>query len=268
MEKKEQFLEFVMRLLSKYKRPALACSFGKDSMVMLHMFRQAGIDLPVVFHRDPWWPQKYKFADRIINEWSLEVHDYAPFAVTLWKGENMMAFTNHYQVGPMPHGVMMLPKNIVSPEPGKKFLCGIKDVLGRPTGTYNYPFDLVFSGHKNADDDPIAGSVKLNLDIKLNNNIGPDIAFPLRNWTDEDVWDYTEKHSVPQDVGKYDIKTRSEIEDKWENDHYAHVCIACCDSRNKSVSVMCPKFNCEVSNISHLVPYSSPNFDYYGEGAK
>lgn len=264
MEQVADTLSFVRKTLGAYRRPALMCSFGKDSMVLLHLLRGDGINLPIVFHRDPWWPKKYAFADRIISEWHLEVHDYAPSAVTLWQGKEIMAFTNHYQIGPTQQSFLQVPKNILPPEAGRKYLCGIRDVLNRPTGTYNYPFDLVLIGHKSSDQDQIAGKVPLHVDVKHNEGIAPDAAFPLRHWTDDDIWDYTAQHGVPQQEDRYDVANRKEWSDKWTNSDYANVCIACCDKRSSAKSVRCPMLDREVVNVADRVPYAEPQFDYYG----
>jgi len=237
-------------------------------MILLHLLKSRGLRLPVIFHRDPWWPKKYAFADRIISEYGLEVHDWAPLAMTLWEGKSIMAFTTHYQIGPLPGGVLQCPKNILPPEPDKPFLCGLRDVLKRPTGTFNYPWDCVLIGHKNSDEDQIAGKVALNCDIKQNAGVGPDAAFPLRNWTDKDIWDYTACYNVPQQEDRYDVANRCELPDKSANSDYAHVCIACCDRRSDAKAVYCPKFGCSVTTVADQVPYDAPRFNYYGEGAK
>lgn len=254
------------RVLHEYKTPAFMCSFGKDSMVLLHLLRSRKLRLPVIFHRDPWWPEKYAFADRMIREYGLEVHDYPPVAMTLWQGEKIMAFTNHYQTGPLPGGVLKLPKNILPPEEGKRFLCGL-DVLKRPVGTFNYPWDCVLIGHKNSDEDSIAGRVTLHCDIKLNAGIGPDAAFPLREWTDADIWQYTHENEVPQQTDRYDTINGVELEDKWTNSDYANVCIACCDKSKPCRSTHCPKLDCEVSYCGDRVPYDSVKLDYFGGNA-
>lgn len=264
---KELYAIAVIRLvMSTAKNPAFMCSFGKDSMVLLHIIRKHGIKLPIIFHKDPWFPKKYSFADKLIAEYELEVYDYPPFAVTMWEGESIMAFTNHYQIGDISRGsILQLPKNILPPEEGKKWLCGLKDILGRPTGSFNYPWDFVFIGHKDSDEDQIAGKVKLHCDIKNNAGVGPSAAFPLRHFTDKDIWDYTDLHNVPQQEDRYDLKTRKEVEDKEANSDYANVCIECIDSRKKGQFVKCPKMNgLVISNASDMVPYSKPNHDYYG----
>lgn len=263
LEKKIARAKLVIRqALADAKKPAFMCSFGKDSMVLLDVLHQMGERLPIIFHRDPWWPNKYEFADRMIREMKLEVHDYPPSAVTLWEGKEIMAFTNHYQIGRTPQSYLQLPKNILPPVPGRGFLCGLRDVLARPTGTFNYPWDLVFIGHKSSDSDQIAGKVPLHVDVKQNYGAAPDAAFPLRSWTDSDVWDYTQEFAIPQQEDRY--QDRTELPDKTNNSDYAHVCIACCDRRTPDAVVRCPVSNLEVSNVSRMVPYAEPKFDYFG----
>lgn len=259
---------FISRIIAEYRNPVFMCSFGKDSMVLLHIMQSMGVSIPILFHRDPWWSNKYRFADRIIANLELEVHDYPPERMSLWEGKEIMAFTSHYRIGANPAAVMQVPKNILPPD-GRKFLCGLKDILGRPTGGWhNYPWDVAFVGHKNSDKDQIAGSVELNCDIKNGAGLTPDLAFPLRYFTDADIWDYTEEFGVQQQEDRYDIANRRELPDKMNNSDYSHVCIKCCDSRSKATSVICPKNGREISCVSSMVPYESPQHTYYGDQSK
>jgi hypothetical protein len=267
-EKIEYAKNFIKHIVTEYRNPVFMCSFGKDSMVLLDIIERAGVRLPVLFHRDPWWPNKYKFADRIIAGLGLEVHDYPPERMSLWEGKEIMAFTSHYRVGSHPEALMQVPKNILPPD-GRKFLCGLKDVLKRPTGGWHsYPWDVALVGHKNSDQDQIAGKVTLNCDIKNGAGLTPDLAFPLRYFTDDDIWDYTEQFGVPQQEDRYNVQSRKELPDKMNNSDYAHVCIACCDSRSKALSVKCPKNGAEMSCAPSLVSYESPQHTYYGDQSK
>lgn len=257
----------ISHVYSVYKNPVFMCSFGKDSMVILEILQRMDKTPPVLFHRDPWFPEKYTFADEMIMRYGLEVYDYPPSAMTLWEGKEIMAFTSHYQVGNRADAIMQLPKNILPPEDGVKYVCGLRDILRRPTGYFNYPWDVAFVGHKNSDQDQIAGKIPLNCDIKQANGVTPDLCFPLRQWTDDDIWDYIDRFAVPVQLNRYDKKARKELPDKRFNSDYAHVCIACCDSRSKALSVMCPKYGREVSCVSNFVPYAKPLTTYFGDDA-
>lgn len=231
---------------------------------MLNLLAGMGHKLPIIFYTDPWFPAKYKWARDIIAEFGLETYDYPPLGVTLLHGKSIVAFTNHYQIG---NCTLELPKNIEKPVDGRKWVCGL-EVLSRPTGTFNYPWDAVFIGHKDTDVDQIAGSVKLHVDVKLNAGRGPDGLFPLKHWTDDDIWEYTDRFNVPQQWDRYDRQTKKEYDDKFTNSDYANVCINCCDCRETQKSVPCPKLGgMKVPVIASMVPYKELLGGYYGNDA-
>ena len=260
----------IREALEQSTAPVLLCSFGKDSMVLLHLLRSMGLDLPVVFHRDPWFPHKYAFADRMIREWNLTVWDWQPVAVSLWHGKGIVAFTNHYQIGQKPTGepvTCSVPKNILPPVEGKPYLCGLADLMHRPTGTFQYPWDMAFIGHKSSDQDQIAGRVPLHTDL-VRVDHGPTGAFPLRHWTDDDIWDYTDRFAVPVQTDRYyrDDLGWDELPDKTANSDYWTACMACIDRRNGPV-VDCPKLKRQVRNVSGTVAHIELRAAYFGEEA-
>jgi Phosphoadenosine phosphosulfate reductase family len=258
----------IQMVMTNYSKPVLMCSFGKDSMVLLHLVREvADQNIPILFHRDPWFSAKYEFAEKVIRDWELIVFDYPPVSVSMWQGKSIVAFTNHYQIGLDPKTkkptALALPKNIVDPEPNKPWLCGRRDFLNRPVAYFNYPWDVTLIAHKSSDVDQIAGSVPLSCDIKQNDASGPDAAFPLRHWTDEDVWNYTEEHSLPVQDTRYEKLNGhwTEKADKTFNSDYWHACIKCIDPREPK-TVHCPLLDMEISNISDQVLYQDCVPDY------
>ena len=52
---------------------ALACSFGKDSMALLEAFAEIGVKPAIFWLRDPFFPEKDKYAFRQIVERELRV---------------------------------------------------------------------------------------------------------------------------------------------------------------------------------------------------
>ena len=253
--------EFIARVMENYKAPAFLCSFGKDSMVLLHIMRGMGVNVPLVFYRDPWFAKKYVFAQRVAAEWDLVVHDYNPSRVTMSEGREIMAFTNPYQIG---GAQLARPKNILEPVAGERFVCGLTDVLHRPTGSYNFNWDAVFIGHKSSDQDQIAGKIPLHADVRSGAGIFPDAVFPLRHWTDADVWSYSKTHNVPQQEDRYDVENECELPDKSANSDYARVCIECVDCRKRGQVVHCPKLDMDVTNVSERVVYEGLTSDYFG----
>jgi 3'-phosphoadenosine 5'-phosphosulfate sulfotransferase (PAPS reductase)/FAD synthetase len=107
------------------------CSFGKDSMVLLHLCRSMDFKWPVLFHREPFMPHKYRFANQIIDDWNLTVYDYRPSAVSIMKKGHTMEIVNEYQIGTQ---TCVVPTGICSIEGEKEFICGLEDLLCKPTG--------------------------------------------------------------------------------------------------------------------------------------
>jgi len=251
-------------------KPALMCSFGKDSMVLLHLIREVlplnrmsthAYPVPIIYHRHPWFAMKNMFADSVIRSWALEVHDYPPLVCGVKFKKDRLELVARYRFGE--DGAMDLPMNTEEPISRRDFVCGLNDWILRPKmELMTFPWQNVFIGHKSADIDLFDGRVPLHCD---NTTIGKaELVFPLRHWSDDDVWDYIEAEHVPYDMRRY--KDRAEIEDKWLNPDYLHACTRCIDPRNKAEQeVDCPKTGGKVPNIGQQVLRLQQRPDYIGE---
>jgi 3'-phosphoadenosine 5'-phosphosulfate sulfotransferase (PAPS reductase)/FAD synthetase len=251
--------EFLLECFAKFSKPVLMASFGKDSQVLLWLLRSMKRIPPILFYEDPWFPRKYAFAHKVIEAMNLEVYDYPPIRTTMLYGKGIPAFVNEYLLsGNM---TMALPKNIVEYQDGdEEYLCGLS-FFTRPLGTFVYPWDLVLIGHKSSDEDQIYGKVPLKTRL-VTRDSGPAYAFPLKDWTDTDVWDYTEKHDVPVQASRYDQANRKEWKTKYFNSDYWPACIRCVDRRRAGDTVFCPKFGRHLVNRSDTVAEFNWKPDY------
>jgi hypothetical protein len=249
--------------MAQVQRPAILSSFGKESMVQTHLTREMGLRLPIVYHRNHWFPEKNAFADEVIQLWQLEAHDWPPSECGIKvhdtiHGEPGTAGTtpagviqtvSRYQIGP--DIGMDVPNGILEPIDGEPFLCGVIDILERPKGTFFHPWDLYLSGHKSCDEDIFEGPCPLRTDFQPIDN-GPATAFPLRHWSNDDVWDYLERFDVPIQRNRYDVANRCEWPDKRYNNDYVEACTRCIDPRQPAI-VYCPKWNRAIPNVSGRV---------------
>jgi hypothetical protein len=242
--------DFIAQQVAEHSRPAILSSFGKDSMVLLHLVRAMGLTLPVIFHRDPWEPWKNKFADDIISGWKLAVYDWLPAATGI-KVRKTFETVGRWQTGPK--SFADIPKNIIPPSNRQDFLCGLRDIMDRPKGGCHYhPWDLYLCGHKSSDVDECDGPVPLSVELFHG---PPDVAFPLRDWSDEDVWDYIRRERVPIQEERYNRVTGKlrEGHEHFSND-YITACVRCLDPRMGSM-VSCPKLNgAMIPNVSAKFP--------------
>lgn len=77
--------ELIERTLAEHRRPVVGCSFGKDSMVVLHLVRQFVPDVEVVFiNTGAEFPDTVRFARRIEREWGLNLKVALP-QTNFWK---------------------------------------------------------------------------------------------------------------------------------------------------------------------------------------
>jgi hypothetical protein len=230
-------------------------------MVLLDLIRQVlpprelnchSYPLPVIYHRHPYFPAKHEFADEVIRSWALEIYDFPPLACGVKcrvKDESHAArleLVTRYQVGT---GAIDLPMNTEPPIERRPFVCGLQWLVRPKTLGAQWPWTTVFIGHKSSDVDPYEGPVPLKDDQVQ--TAGVTAVFPLRHWTDEDVWDYIEQNAVPYDMRRYRVKDAGashaaggrweENPDKWLNPDYVHACTACIDPRETRKTVPCPK---------------------------
>ena len=151
-------------------------------------------------------------------------------------------------------GVEMLdlPINVCAPEeyPRRDYICGLMDFLMQPKSVaVKQPWDVIFHGHKSSDVDQFEGHVPLNAQSTMIG--GMRVVFPLRDWTDEDIWNHTEEYKLPVQTTRY--RDRKEIVDRWHNPDYTHACTRCIDTREERKMVYCPKLNMGVANVGDRV---------------
>lgn len=203
-----QTIDVIREHIEKATNPAIMCSFGKDSLVLVHITRTFLVDLPVIFYKEPTMPAKYRFARRVAEEWNLKVHEYLPARTGLQQTGSVVEFVNSYPIG---EGLMNLALNRIEPKDGEEGLCGILDFLAKPVANSTFPFDVVFHGHKSLDQDPSYTNLRLKQQVVTNPG-SATLVFPLKDWTDDDVWSYIEENQLPIHHDRYE-----KVDGKWQN---------------------------------------------------
>lgn len=239
--------QLVRTLMRRAERPAIMCSFGKDSMVLLHLVRSEGLRLPVIFHREAFLPKKYAFSRKVIALWNLAVYDFPPLQTAVQEHAGNYEIVNYYPAGARP---CIVPTGLTAPAGTEKPLCALHDLYLKPTGTFNYPWDVVFHGHKSSDVDPVYGPVPLAADFARNID-SASAVFPLRHFTDADVWAYHAKFDLPVHVERYEEHGGSwrEKADRTHNPDYFPACWACMVKGGGAVP--CPRYEgAETANVS------------------
>ena len=246
------------------KRPAIMASFGKDSMVLIALTRILQKDLPVIYHRFHWFPEKNRFADEITQKWNLQVFDWLPQEMGVQTNEKTIEPVASYQHGPATR--INISPVTMEPVDDKPYLCGRYDILERPRGSLdNNPWDLLLLGQKASDVDVFSGPNILKTDfVEKSEDGAPDLCYPMKDWTDNDVWQFISDYKVPYQTDRYSLTARAVLEDKTYNNDYIHACMRCLDNRQPK-EVMCPKLNRLIPNVSNRVKdlgFKAPYIEY------
>lgn len=231
--------------LDKYKKPCVMVSFGKDSMVMLHLIRSIIKDIDIIYISQPEFPKKQRFANSVIDDWNLRVYrDIPPARISVMYGDEKVEVLNEYNIG---ESTIAIPVGRTDPNyETTDWVCGRDVYLNRHTGYYNYPWDLSFMGHKGSDTDDVLGSVNIKLHIKQTPN-STTFIYPLLDWSDSDIWEYIHANNVPYDTSRYHVDG-VEFLDKTYNSDRTPYCNKCFHFENTSC-VTCPKSGLTINSI-------------------
>jgi hypothetical protein len=247
MTKESASKEYIKSILDISKNPIVLCSFGKDSMVMLDLIRQIRNDLPVIFFKEPFFPKKYSFANKVIEDYDLNVYDFPPIKTDSIFKDGICEITNIYNG--YKNATLYLPTGTHEYKDGEKFLCAVDDLLNKPkVKGYDFPWDTIFVGHKSSDVCPVLGAVPIkDKTVKICEML---LALPIADWTDKEIWNYTIQNNIPYNDRRYNKDNGfKEFDDKTFNNDYHPCCFKCLDNKEPLI-LKCPKTGHNTRNIS------------------
>lgn len=221
--------------------PAVLVSFGKDSMVMLGLLREAGVlsSVQIITVRHPHFPDRYIFADSIIDDWHLDplVIQHAWNSIIAERGKVDLLGTLRFGKAK----VHLPVANMVQITVKGGWSCALDNRLPPDLDLLSLDFDYIFIGSKATDVDPVVGKVHV---------AGPELddgnthlIFPLREWDDEDVWTVIRELDIPYDSQRYVTTQEAKIVDDCTypgHPEYLPVCTACVNPAIQG-PVICPK---------------------------
>jgi hypothetical protein len=226
----------------RHRRPALLVSWGKDSMVLVHRLWAMGrdtLDRWLLLHcADPQAPHKLRHVPGVIREYGLVVHNLMPAARLIHETEDGRLNTvARYRLEE--DVVLAVPRDVdepgPDPVPGQAVLCLRDDwVSGQPAAIHQLGADAYVIGHKDTDVDPVLGPIPLHSD-QIDMGGGRPCHFPLRYWSDDDVWAYTALHDLPTDA-RYRHSSNLSINPDWQQ-----ACGACLKRDAPHPVVACPR---------------------------
>jgi hypothetical protein len=223
--------------------------------VLLDLARKIRPEIEVIHFKLPFLSHKYAFHHVAQETYGMTVHDWVPVSVALTHGKNRIDVCETYSLG---DGSLKVMRGTEPREAGMPWVCG-KEWLNRPKAHVVSDFDVLLCGHKSSDEDPLTGSVPLEIDKKILGS-STEMWFPLRHWTDQDISSYIKVNGVDFDKNRYNDNVVSRP-DKHMNTDYVHACFNCVDKRLGKF-VDCPKYGIQVENVHEHVLHEQPVAEY------
>lgn len=218
--------------LARARNPAVAWSGGKDSQVLLFFARLIKPGVTVIYFPGLPHPTKHLFAESMAKEWNLNLYAPYPRAREAISKDGHVELVELYELAPK--RFMYFPVEAAKDyEPDASADCGLAFLNEEPVAARADDFDAVFIGHRNDDVDPTHGRAPLKEYVVDCGDFR--YVYPLRDWTEDDVWAASRLLGIPQNEARYRDRDRGA-----DNDHH-DLCTRCFLGGPGRTSVICPK---------------------------
>ncbi len=176
--------------LTEHSNPVVACSFGKNSMVVLHMLLSVKPGTHVLFNNTlVEYPDTYRFKRKIAQNWSLNLLETKPKESFWWIVDN--------------YGFPLFSRGGF--KDASKYCCRYLKEYPIMKVLRKYKFDLYFTGLTRHESRLREFSAKKYGNYFYAKTFQHWKCHPIQEWTNEDVWKYHEKYNIPHN-GLYDKK--------------------------------------------------------------
>ena len=259
--RRAESLLILNRVRQHYTRPAVLCSFGKDSMAMIGLLRELGLNWPVIHFRDPFRPRTNLFGAEMAAKYRLQVYEWAPSEVFFVHEGGREARINPTLRYTYNETSIDIPRELIEQHnkpPTGEFVCGLDWIAQPRTPILDSIFDCLVIGHKSSDTDPLLGKIPLKNHFVESNGVMS--AFPLKSWEDATVWEYLNEQKIPTDARRYDRSQLPprEYEGKPFNPDWMTGCVNCFHPCGSAEQVYCPARNEMISRFPGETTWLKP----------
>jgi 3'-phosphoadenosine 5'-phosphosulfate sulfotransferase (PAPS reductase)/FAD synthetase len=180
----EKILHIIKESLRDARNPALLCSFGKDSLLLLFLTLKVRPDISIIWFKQRASDDQRKFAEKIIKDWNLTVLSYAPIDSYFVPNDEGLTLIDE-----MSFGAVNLP---LLTDTAQGSICAIH-VKDEQTPFFDYGFDVTLFGYKAVDKHSIIEN-KFPSGFDCGNT---RFLAPLWNLTDEEVLQAIQDLQIP-----------------------------------------------------------------------
>ncbi len=163
----------ISRVLAEPGSPCITSSFQAECMVLLHLLREQRPDIPVLFLETGYhFPETIEYRDRLAREWNLKLRNLEA-AQSVADQESAFGILNQ-----------------TTPDR----CCKLRKVEPLFAGLADY--DTWFTALRR-EQSPTRAGLQEEEPFRLPGGHSLKKVSPLAAWTNQDVWRYMERHSIP-----------------------------------------------------------------------
>lgn len=236
-------------------KPVIFSSFGKDSLCLLSLMREAGLDLDVAYFELGAIPAAHRFARGLISLGALRVTVLKAHSTLLVVGEH--GFDAAYCFRLSSGDSVEIVGATFDDSASSELRCGLRTGVKKASAHPPYDWNLIVTGRRRADWDPTLGSLATEHSAVTLAH-GTEILMPILDWSDEDVAFYLiERGDYRPDPERYEISNgtlRNRTGTEANPDHVP-ICIRCLAAQSGQVP-HCPLALPEVADRHRLTDAS------------
>ena len=178
---------------------AVACSWGKDSIVLVHLVRDFCPNIKIVYHNTGVeYPQNLAYRDRMLKEWNITNYEETKPLMSFWECAKI-------------YGMPQTRKQSFQRKKGDKDtpMC-CKMLKEKPAKIWRKEnkIELEFVGLQAAESMSRRLSFLREGESFFSKTYKLQIVRPLMIWTDKDIWEYHKLFNIPKNP-LYDIMPRN-----------------------------------------------------------
>ena len=181
--KENKALTTIKEQLKKHDKPVVACSWGKDSLTVLHLLKQVTDDFQVLWNNTRChYPSVYKLKNKLEEKWNLDIVETKPDK-TFWNITEQYGFP----------GVAGSDRK----ESANAKCCYY--IKKKPTkqAVKENDWDLYFDGLTAYESDRRYLNLKEYGITHYHKSFELTKCHPVAWWTVDEVWDYIEEYDIP-----------------------------------------------------------------------
>ena len=207
-------------------------------MVLLALVREQMPHIPVLYFQGFPHPTKHAFVYDIASRWNLNLVEPPPIAVDAVALGEHVSLLRAYELAHKQF--LIMPVEAADGfTPDVQSHCALAELVRPPAPVSSLNYDAVFIGHRGDDTDPLYGAVPLKGDTAT--VCGFQYLYPLKDWTEADIWKASAVLAIPQNLTRYVGRDMS-----TNNDYYP-LCTECLKPTGRATA-FCPQLRRDVPN--------------------